>query len=379
MAWLPISGTIPQYSTAANALAGDYWLKFYESGTATPTNMATDATGATELAKCKLSSDGYPISNSLDETTRFIPHIDKNYRIILYTNETDADNNATANAAFNIDGMVLQVTPTANAENITLRDTTVAIQDDYDRSPLFINGDGFIAGAGPHVVTVPSGWTPTNAGMRFYRVDNSGIVTALTPTSTSSTTFTLAMTLLSTDVIFIGDDRFRNIFEGEPQANFEAIKQSATETSEGVVEEATSAEMAAGTDGKFPDCQTIQGYVNDTLNDYPLYSETTIPALNGDFTAGSLKLSKTGNTVTITAKSSITHSLLATATSNTGLIPAEYRPTSFDVSTLTAILPSNVVRWRILTSGAIQAQYRDWTGATYATTTGAPFTVTYVI
>lgn len=209
MAWLPISGTIPQYSTAANALAGDYWLKFYESGTATPTNMATDATGATELAKCKLSSDGYPISNSLDEATRFIPHIDKNYRIVLYTNETDADNNATANAAFNIDGMVLQVTPTADAENITLRDTTIAIQDDYDRSPLFIDGDGFTAGAGPHVITVPGDWTPTNADMRFYRVDNSGIVTVLTPTSTSSTAFTLAETLLSTDVIFIGDDRFR--------------------------------------------------------------------------------------------------------------------------------------------------------------------------
>jgi archaellin len=378
MAWLPISGTIPQYSTAANALAGDYWLKFYESGTATPTNMATDATGATELAKCKLSSDGYPISNSLDETTRFIPHIDKNYRIVLYTNEIDADNNATANAAFNIDGMVLQVTPTANAENITLRDTTIAIQDDYDRSPLFVDGDGFTAGAGPHVITVPSDWTPTNADMRFYRVDNSGIVTALTPTSTSSTTFTLAETLLSTDVIFIGDDNFRNVFEGDPQANFEAIKQSATESFEGVVEEATAAEMTAGTGGKFPDAATVKGFVDDTLGDYATYSEVTVPSLNGDFTAGSLKISKIGNTVTVTATGQINHASLSLASSASGLIPSGYRPV-YEAGTVSSSFSSNTKYWRIQTDGALSVINYDWAGSLFATTFGGGFTITYVI
>lgn len=210
MSWLPISGTLPQYSTSDNALAGDYYLKFYASGTSTPINMATDSTGGTTLAKCALSDDGYPISNPLDSSTRFIPHIDQDYRIVLYTNETDADNNTTGSAAFNIDGMVLQVVPTGDAANITLRDVTIEQQDDYDRSPLFVNGDGFAAGAGPHVITVPSNWTPTNADMRFYLLSESGIVTALTPSSTSATTFTLAETLLSTDVVFLGDDTFRS-------------------------------------------------------------------------------------------------------------------------------------------------------------------------
>lgn len=213
MSWLPISGTVPQYSTSANELADNYYLKFYASGTTTAINMATNSTGGTTLAKCALSAEGFPITNPLDDSTRFIPHIDQDYRIVLYSNETDADNNTTANAVFNIDGMVLQVTPTGDAANVTLRDTDIQTQDDYDRSPLFRDGEGFTAGAGPHVITVPSEWTPTNADMRFYKLDNSGIVTDLTPTSTSSTTFTLAETLLSTDVIFIGDDTFRDQFE----------------------------------------------------------------------------------------------------------------------------------------------------------------------
>lgn len=213
MAWLPISGTVPQYSTSANELADNYYLKFYASGTTTPVNMATDSTGGTTLAKCALSAEGFPITNPLDDSTRFIPHIDQDYRIVLYSNETDADNNTTANAVFNIDGMVLQVAPSGDAADITLRATTIERQDDYDRSPLFTDGNGFTAGAGPHVITVPSDWTPTNSDMRFYKLDASGIVTPLTPTSTSSTTFTLAETLLSTDVIFIGDDTFRDQFE----------------------------------------------------------------------------------------------------------------------------------------------------------------------
>ena len=267
MAWLPISGTLPQYSTADNGLAANYYIKFYASGTATPINMATDSTGGTLLAKCALSADGYPITNPLDDSTRFIPHIDQDYRIVMYANETDADNNATANATFNIDGMVLQVVPTGDASNITLRDSTIEEQDDYDRSPLFVDGTDFTAGAGPHVITVPSGWAPTNPGMRFYRLDNSGIVTPITPSSTSSTTFTLAETLLSTDVIFIGDDEFRSlsygvkeILEEDAANNFNLIKQPATTSSSGVIEKSTQSEMNSGTPDKFPDAATIKAF-----------------------------------------------------------------------------------------------------------------------
>lgn len=347
MAWLPISGTMPQYSTASNGLAADYYIKFYASGTTTPINMATDSTGGTTLAKCALSTDGYPISNPLDESTRFIPHIDQDYRIVMYENETDADNNTTGSAAFNIDGMVLQVTPTADASNITLRDVTIEEQDDYDRSPLFVDGTDFTAGVGPHVITVPASWTPTNADMRFYRLDNSGIVTPLTPTSTSSTTFTLAETLLSTDVIFIGDDDFRNIFSGDPEANFEAIKQPASETSTGAVEKATAAEMTAGTADKFPDCEKIKDYIG-------IQTETL--GTSGDFTSGSVHVARIADMVIISS------SVLGFPSdqfpqSASGYIPTWARPSDSDKANVFYELSGNIFSCTVTTAGTLNIAF----------------------
>lgn len=102
MAWTPISGTMTQYSTSANILAANYYLKFYQSGTTTAFNMATNSTGGTTLDKCQLDSSGYPTT---DGTNRFIPYVDRNYKIALYTNSTDADNNTTGNADWVIDGV----------------------------------------------------------------------------------------------------------------------------------------------------------------------------------------------------------------------------------------------------------------------------------
>ena len=216
MAWTPISGIVSQFSNLANDLANDYWLKLYDSGTTNPYSMATDSGGLTRLAKCKLNAEGYPISNENDDTTVFIPHIDQSYRIVLYRNETDADNDTTANAAWNVDAIQQDVAQLADSADITMKGTTLQAQDDYDRSPLFVDGTDFTAGAGPHVITSGVDWTPSNADMRFYKLDNSGIVTDLTPTLTDATTFTLAETLLSTDTIYIGDDTFRNQMDGDP-------------------------------------------------------------------------------------------------------------------------------------------------------------------
>lgn len=121
MAWTPISGTMTQYSTSANILAANYYLKFYQSGTTTAFNMATDSTGGTTLDKCQLDSSGYPTT---DGTNRFIPYVDRNYKIALYTNSTDADNNATGNADWVIDGVVQPLlsetsNPATLASNVT--------------------------------------------------------------------------------------------------------------------------------------------------------------------------------------------------------------------------------------------------------------------
>lgn len=107
--WSPISNSVPQFSkNAGGAAAADYYLKFYLSGTTTPTSMATDSTGGTLLDKCKIDSLGYPVNGS-DEV--FIPHIDQAYKLALYTNATDADNNATGSAAWVVDGLTFVSSP----------------------------------------------------------------------------------------------------------------------------------------------------------------------------------------------------------------------------------------------------------------------------
>jgi len=102
MAYTPVSGVVPQLSTTANELADGYYLKFYIANTPTPLSMATDGTGLTLLSECKLNPDGYPISNPSDNKTVFIPHLTVPYRAVLYTNKTDADNDTTANAVWNV-------------------------------------------------------------------------------------------------------------------------------------------------------------------------------------------------------------------------------------------------------------------------------------
>lgn len=357
MAWLPISGTLPQYSTANNGLAADYYIKFYASGTTTPINMATDSTGGTTLAKCALSADGYPISNPLDDSTRFIPHIDQDYRIVMYLNETDADNNTTASAAFNIDGMVLQVVPTGDAANITLRDVTIEEQDDYDRSPLFIDGTDFTAGAGPHVITVPTDWTPTNADMRFYRLDNSGIVTALTPSSTSSTTFTLAETLLSTDVIFIGDDDFRELFG-----------------------HGSDTDITNGVEGSVVDAKGVKDYLDGY---YGSVQETTLDytdANAGDFTGGSIRIVRVGNVVTIAGY--LAFSASDNAFSDIDFLPDWALPTPsslIHVEFTTGAVTNWVAVIRVDTNGRLFSKHFDWTGAGYSTNNTGSFSITYPI
>ena len=100
--WTPIAGTLPQYQKADGTLASAYYLKFYVAGTTTPLSMATDSTGATTLAKCQINSSGYPINGSSDP---FIPHISQSYKIVLYKNSTDADNDTTANADWVLDNL----------------------------------------------------------------------------------------------------------------------------------------------------------------------------------------------------------------------------------------------------------------------------------
>lgn len=118
MAWTPISGTVPQYQKSDGTLASDYYIKFYQDGTTTAFSMATDSTGGTTLDKAKINSSGYPVNGS---DAVFIPHVNQTYKIVLYKNATDADNDTTANADWVVDNIeqVQAGTGTIDASNVT--------------------------------------------------------------------------------------------------------------------------------------------------------------------------------------------------------------------------------------------------------------------
>lgn len=125
MSYSPISGLVPQLSrNAGGAAASGYYLKGYAAGTSTPLSMGIDSTPTSTLVKCRLNSTGYPISNDSDETTIFIPHFNASYKLVLYTNSTDADANTTANAVWVVDN----ITGVFDASAITYTATATVTQ-----------------------------------------------------------------------------------------------------------------------------------------------------------------------------------------------------------------------------------------------------------
>ena len=102
MAYNPVSGFTLQVIKQNGQVGSDYYLKFYIANTTTPLSMATDATGGTLLTEAKLNDNGMPISNPLDNSTVFIPHVNQAYRLVVYTSKADADADNTASAFINI-------------------------------------------------------------------------------------------------------------------------------------------------------------------------------------------------------------------------------------------------------------------------------------
>jgi len=125
MAYTPVSGVVPQFArNAGGASASGYYLKGYAAGTTTPLSMGVDSTPTFTLAKCALNTRGEPISNDADDDSVFIPHFNALYKLVLYINSTDADNNTTANAVWVVDNISGQF----DATQITYRSNTTVTQ-----------------------------------------------------------------------------------------------------------------------------------------------------------------------------------------------------------------------------------------------------------
>ncbi len=139
MAWLPIARTPIQYEKTDGNPANGYYLKFYLAGTTTPTAMATDTTGATQLAKCKLNERGFPISNPNDEASIFIPHVSSSFdsfRYVIYLNASDADANNFASAVVNLSSVSNVYDPTEDLEEINDKIDNLPVQAKYTGSVL---------------------------------------------------------------------------------------------------------------------------------------------------------------------------------------------------------------------------------------------------
>jgi len=90
-----------QKNAAGNSASG-YYLKLYAAGTTTPISMYTTSTGSGALAKCQIDSEGFAINGSGDP---FIPYVNQTYKIVVYTNETDADEDTFASAFLTVDNI----------------------------------------------------------------------------------------------------------------------------------------------------------------------------------------------------------------------------------------------------------------------------------
>lgn len=105
MAWIPISGTVPQFTVSGEQALG-YVLKFYDIGTVTPMTVSSSASGTPTTTEFVLDAQGYTTLS----TVRVIPHVESGYKVVLYLNQADADANATGSAVFVEDNITISGT-----------------------------------------------------------------------------------------------------------------------------------------------------------------------------------------------------------------------------------------------------------------------------
>jgi len=117
MTYVRVTGLPPQYQKNDGTIASGYYLKFYAEGTTTAIKMATNETGGTKLDKCLINTSGYPVNGS---SAVFIPHINQDYKAVLYKTEEDANSDTTANADWVVDNLkTIGVNDAISVTNIT--------------------------------------------------------------------------------------------------------------------------------------------------------------------------------------------------------------------------------------------------------------------
>jgi len=157
--------------------------------------MATDSTGVTTLAKAQINTAGYPINGSGDV---FIPHISQSYKIVLYKNATDADNDTTGNADWVIDNISQSAasTPTqvinieyqlgsqASGQVFTLADFTYALG--VNNLLVYRNGNLLRQGVSHDYEETSASSVTINSSITIASTDQFAFVKGTSTTSTIS-------------------------------------------------------------------------------------------------------------------------------------------------------------------------------------------------
>lgn len=154
MAWLPIAGNVIQRVDSAGDPAVGFVLKLYAAGTTTNIPLATDSTGGTTAndavydANGDITVSGNPI----------IPHIDQDYKLVIYPSQAAADSNS--GAVLTIDNIKF---------NAGLEGIEIGWQSEPDTGYLTIDPPSFTADTtenthrfailNTNAITIPAGTT----------------------------------------------------------------------------------------------------------------------------------------------------------------------------------------------------------------------------
>lgn len=152
MAWNAISGIVPQF-TASGEQANGYVIKFYAAGTTTPLAVATDDTGGTTATNFPLNTQGYATHSG----SPIVPHVNADYKLVLYLNQTDADANDTGSAVYvvdNIQGASASAGSIGLTELFTIDSGKIIIGGTSANAQYALSGDVTMTNAG--VVSVNS-------------------------------------------------------------------------------------------------------------------------------------------------------------------------------------------------------------------------------
>jgi hypothetical protein len=108
-----------------------------------------------------------------------------------------------------------------------------------------------------------------------------------------------------------------------------------------------------------------------------VYKNETVITPGGGFTSGTLRVSRTGNIVSINIETALGFSSASTVTSATGIVPSWARPSSETQSNVYTAAVSLVGRASVTTAGTFSIDFRDWAGSTASSTSADRITLTY--